>query len=130
MPVSAHAAGGASDEENTPVYIEMQPIVIPVIDSKDCVVQVIAFEVTLDTDNDGASIVNTRLPRLRDAYIQAVYGDMEQNMLLSNRVLNLPRLKAFLQKETDHVLGEGIVKNVLVQSITQRTFWFGMVQAL
>lgn len=115
---SSHGGG----EDGMPVYIEMEPIVIPVVDGVDGVVQVVAFEVTLDTDNDGAAIVNARLPRLRDAYIQAVYGDMEQNMLLQNKVLNIPRLKEFLTKETTRVVGEHVVNDVLIQSITQRTF--------
>jgi flagellar FliL protein len=102
-------------------FVKMDPLTLPVID-KSGVVQVINIVVTLEAVNpEIAKEIERFAPRLKDAYIQGMYGALSKKTSMDSAgVLNIDAVKEKLNKITTKVLGEDKVNNVLIQAVQQR----------
>jgi len=78
---------------------------------------VVSLEVT---DAATAEEVKRLTPRLQDAFIQDMYGALSRKNSMEKGVLQVAPLKARLNRVTTKVLGEGKVKDVLLQVVQQR----------
>ena len=108
------APGVSGDLEGQPRYVELDPLTAPFVrDGKfaQYVVLVVNLEVS---DEDDVVKVREFLPRLRDALVT----DLHTLATMRNpeqKVLNLVRVKSRLLANANDVLGEGVVRGVLVQ---------------
>jgi flagellar FliL protein len=102
-----------------PLYVRMDPLVVPVMDSEgisQTVSMVVAFEVE---DQAGADKIESLKPRIKDAFIENLYGMLNKQVAMEQGVLKVGYVKQRLNDISVKVLGEGVVKGVLLQIVQQ-----------
>jgi flagellar basal body-associated protein FliL len=105
-----------------PIFVDLPPMALPVLEA-DRVQQMIAFTIAIEvTSMDAASSVKSLRPAIADAILQDLYGALDRNRLLKGRMVDAEVLKAELSKSVTRIAGADLVKNVLVQKLTQRAF--------
>lgn len=107
-----------SDEATA--FVKMDPLILPIIGARgisQSVTLVVALEVA---DDAKAEEVKHVLPRLKDAYIQDMYGVLSKQNAMPQGVLQVGMIKERLQKISQTVLGDDTIKNVLLQVVQQR----------
>lgn len=117
----AHAAGSGSAGSSFQ-YIEMKPIMLPIIDGNG-VNQVVNLIIALEVKN--ADMANKALalqPKLTDAFIQDMYGTLNRQASRHGGVLELHEIKKRLLKVSNAILAdeENAVHDVLLQFVDQR----------
>jgi hypothetical protein len=101
-------------------YLEMSPLLIPVINSRGLSQQVNLI-VSLEVEKGMLEEVELYTPRLTDAYIQDLYGVLGAGYgLVNGNVLNVNAIKNRLTKVTYKIVGEENVRDVLLQVVQQR----------
>lgn len=114
----AKAEGEAA--ESTVSFVQMSPLVLPIVD-KNGVSQVISLVVSLEVKDElSAKEVERLTPRLKDAYIQDMYGVLTKQAAMEGGVVQVGYIKNRLNKVTMKVLGEDKVRGVLLQVVQQR----------
>lgn len=106
--------------QTPPVYVEFNPILLPIVgDGRvDQMVNIVfALEVA---DQEAANRAIALAPRLNDAFLQALYGTLHRREVMHDGVLDLTAIKRRLIEESNRVLGEGVVRDVLVQMVSQQ----------
>ena len=101
-------------------FVELEPLILPIIDEKgvnQTVSMVIALEVA--NANDATKVQNLS-PRLKDAYIQKMYGMLNRHAAFKGGVLQVDEIKEQLNAISDTVLGDDLVHDVLLQVVQQR----------
>lgn len=110
--------GGGHGE--TAEFVELDPLILPIIDNTG-VSQVVSMVVSIEVDGPAAAEQVKKLsPRLKDAYIQDMYGVLNEHAALKGGVIQVDTIKKRLNKLTADVLGEGIAHDVLLQVVQQR----------
>ncbi|HEY0836766.1 MAG TPA: hypothetical protein VGE72_22845 [Azospirillum sp.] len=100
-------------------YVRMTPIAIPAI-GRDRVEQFVTVVVTIEVVADQQARSAQNIPRLTDAFITTLYAAVDDKSVLSGALVNIPVVKEKLIAAATKVLGEGVVRDVLVQVVTQR----------
>ena len=101
-------------------FVELAPLILPIVD-KYGVSQVVSVVVALEIENkEHTKIVEKLSPKLKDAYIQEMYGALNKKAALEGGVVQVGMIKHKLNEITDDVLGKGIVDDVLLQVVQQR----------
>jgi len=118
------APGRASAAESPapagPVYVELAPLALPVIDG-DRIQQILQFTITVEAaDEKAAGRIRDVQPRLADAYIQDLYGALERRRVLDGRIVDVARLRDELTRISTGVLGENTFRAILIQRVSQR----------
>ncbi|MCB1532471.1 MAG: flagellar basal body-associated FliL family protein [Alphaproteobacteria bacterium] len=108
--------GGGSFE-----FVELGPLVLPIVDNNG-VSQTISMVVALEVaDSAAASKVEKYEPKLKDAFIQDMYGVLNRHAALKGGVIQVGEIKQRLNKISDRVMGdEDTVQDVLLQVVQQR----------
>lgn len=124
--VSAQAKKEADEKEKAEAdakvaFVKIDPLTLPVV-GKDGVVQIINISVTLEAkDAEIAKEIEKFAPRLKDAYIQEMYGTLSRKEGMDEvGVIEVNKIKSRLNKITTKVLGEDKVTDVLLQAVQQR----------
>ncbi|MBP7721867.1 MAG: flagellar basal body-associated FliL family protein [Alphaproteobacteria bacterium] len=108
-----HGGGGTE-------FVELDPLILPIIDSSG-VTQTVSLVIALEVeDKVKAEEVKKLTPRLKDAYIQDMYGVLNKHAALKGGVVQVAAVKSRLTKITTDVLGEDMVSEVLLQVVQQR----------
>lgn len=118
----AEDAKKKSEQDAIVAFVKMDPLTLPVV-NKDGIVQIINISVTLEVENpEKAKEIEKFTPRLKDAFIQDMYGALSTKTGMSEKgVIDVEVVKSRLHKITTKVLGEeGGVRDVLLQAIQQR----------
>ncbi len=103
-----------------PRFVELDPMILPIIDDTG-VTQTVSLVVAIEVADDiEEAQVKLLAPRLKDAYIQDMYGMLNKTASTSGGVIEVTKLKARLNKVTTGVLGEGAFNDVLLQVVNQR----------
>ena len=101
-------------------FVKLEPLVLPIIDNHG-VSQVVTLVVALEVNGDAAADKAQDLaPRLKDAYIQDMYGVLNRKASLEGGVIKVDQLKARLNRVTHRVLGQDQVNDVLLQVVQQK----------
>lgn len=118
---AAHEAKTAEAAAAMPaVYVPLDVLVLPVIDERG-ITQNISLVISLEvTDQEAASAVQNLIPRLKDAYIQDMYGVLSRKSIMENGVLQIAPIKDRLNRVSVRVLGQDKVKDVLLQVVQQK----------
>lgn len=114
------AKGGGHGEAPAAMFVELDPLILPVMDGNGPS-QVVSIVVALEVaDEETAKTVEAMSPKLKDAYIQDMYGMMNQYAALKGGVVQVGMIKKRLNEITTHVMGENVVQDVLLQVVQQR----------
>ena len=93
---------------------------MPIID-EDGVNQVVSMVIAIEVaDANSATTVKNLSPRLKDAFIQDMYGVLNKHAALKGGVIQVNMIKSRLNKISHKVLGEDVVQDVLLQVVQQR----------
>ncbi len=102
-------------------FVEMDPLILPIIGSRG-ISQTVSVVIVLEVaDETKVEEVKHMSPRLKDAYIQDMYGVLSKKNAMPDGVLQVGMLKERLHKISKSVLGDEVVKNVLLQVVQQRS---------
>ena len=83
--------------------------------------QLISLVITLEVaDGKAATIIKQRLPRLNDAYLQTLYGALDQKLVNKGQLVDIGLVKQRLRAPTERILGPDVAKDILVQAVAQR----------
>jgi len=114
-----HGGGGGHGGGKT-AFVEIDPLVLPIIDESG-VSQVVSIVVVIEVpDGDAAKEVERLSPRLKDVYIQEMYGVLNKQAALKGGVIQVGMLKERLSQISHRVLGNENVNDVLLQVVQQR----------
>lgn len=114
------AAQASAEEVQKLLFVELNPIILPIIDAEG-VSQVVTLIVSLEVDSqEKADYVTALTPRLKDAFIQDMYGVLNRKAAMDGGVVKVDQLKARLNKISTKVLGEDKINSVLLQVVNQR----------
>ncbi len=119
---SAHA-GGATLKSDTdgPYFVEMNPLILPYF-QKGSNQQIINLKFKLVVESlQSVDVVKINEPKLTDAYIERLYGAMASHGLVENGAVNVIKLKKEIFRTSNKILGDHMVKGVLIQAVTQRS---------
>ena len=112
--------GGHGDGAHAGVFVQLDPLILPIID-RSGVTQTVSLVVVIATTDDAIKQEITAMaPRLKDAFIQDMYGVLSQENTMKNGVIQVTALKDRLHKVSNRVLGEGKATEVLLQVVQQR----------
>lgn len=101
-------------------FVELDPLILPIIDENG-VSQVLSIIVAVEVaDSKGVSKVESLSPRLKDAYIQQMYGMLNKHAAMKGGVIQVEMIKNKLNKISSKVLGDDVVQDVLLQVVQQR----------
>jgi flagellar FliL protein len=101
-------------------FVEISPLMFPVIDkngSHQMISLVVAVEVR---DQHSAEMVTRLTPRLNDAYIQNLYGYLNNYVTMNGGPIHIGELKKRLRGVTADVIGKDSFNDVLLQVVQQR----------
>jgi flagellar protein FliL len=71
-------------------------------------------------DQPTADQIRNLGPRLTDAFLTTLYGSLASGSMFRGGVLDVAQVKSRLVPVTSKVVGQGIVRDVLVQVVNQR----------
>lgn len=101
-------------------FVNLRPMILPII-GENGVSQVVTLVVSLEiTKGESPAAIKKMEPRLKDAYIQDMYGVLSRKSSMNGGVLDIRKIKTRLNKITQRVMGEGKVEDVLIQVVQQR----------
>ncbi len=101
-------------------YVELDPLILPIIDNNG-VSQTVSIVIALEVNGSFArSRAETLEPKLKDAFIQDMYGVLNKHAALKGGVLQVGMLKKRLTYVSKGILGEEDVNDVLLQVVQQR----------
>ncbi len=101
-------------------YVELDPLVLPIVD-KSGVSQVVSMVIALEImGSKEADMVKSIAPRLKDAYIQDLYGMLNEHAALKGGIIQVGYIKKRLNKISQDVVPDGEINDVLLQVVQQR----------
>lgn len=120
LAVPAHAAGGGKKETAGVQYMELDPLLLPVIDDTG-ITQQVSLIVKLEVaDAEKAAKIESMKPKIVDAFVADLYGSFSnKNAMLANGILRLDRIKTRLKSTAAKVAGDDTVSDVLLQVVQQ-----------
>ena len=104
-----------SEIDNPPVFIDVEALLIPVFQG-DRVVSTIQIQVKLELKKENEAEVNRLLPKIHDALLRDLYNYIPGQLHRYKR-LNLVKVKKHMIAVTGRSVGDGLVDNILIQSI-------------
>ncbi len=115
----AQAKDAKKEGESTIQFIELSPLILPVINSRG-VTQMVSLVVALEVDSqEKADKVTHYSPRLTDAYLSDLYGSLS-NKSVESGMIPIDFVKKRLNSASAKILGDEIVSDVLVQVLQSR----------
>lgn len=107
------------EEAPAPKFVKLDPLVVPVMDDEG-VSQTISMLITFEVvDEEGMKKVEDQKPRIKDAMITNLYGLMNHPAVMDKGVLKVGYVKKRLNDISQKVMGEGVIKDVLLQMVQQ-----------
>lgn len=106
--------------ESAPLYITLEPFIVPVI-REGRIVKQVGFSIVLGvTDADAEIKVAEKMPYLRDAFLKRLYGAVGRSRR-DGRTFSPELLKRRLLAESERVLGAGVVREILIKEAYEKT---------
>jgi len=102
-------------------FVQLSPLILPII-GKNGMTQTVSMVIVIETaDPANQAQIEHLAPRLKDAFIQDMYGVLSQeDVAMKDGVIQVNTIKTRLHKISQKVLGEEVAKEVLLQVIQQR----------
>lgn len=110
----------AAEAEIAYEYVELTPVHLPMID-KQGVQQMISLVIVLEVDDkETANRIKKKEPKLVNAYLTHMYGNMNNKRIVRDGVLQVEAVRQRMDKITRIILEDEEVHDVLVQMVNQR----------
>lgn len=101
-------------------FVELDPLILPIVDNSG-VNQVVSLVIAIEVPGPSAKDkVKAMSPKLKDAYIQDMYGMLNEHAALKGGVVQVAVIKERLNEITHKIMGKDTVKEVLLQVVQQR----------
>jgi flagellar FliL protein len=114
-----HGEGPPAAPTDAPVFVNLQPIVLPVIE-RNAVTRQIGILLTLELGKDQTTeSIEPKRRQLVDAFVQELYR-MYDARSGASRVVDEAVVKAHLQRTADSVLGPGVVHAILIRQLMEQ----------
>lgn len=115
-PKEIHGKVNANHHE----FVQLDPLILPIVDSNG-VSQIVSIVVVIEVEGSKNQEKVIKLqPRLKDAYIQELYGVLNRHAALKGGVIQVSMIKERLSQISHRVMGDGVVHDVLLQVVQQR----------
>ncbi|MCB1652334.1 MAG: flagellar basal body-associated FliL family protein [Alphaproteobacteria bacterium] len=112
--------GGHGEHGAQGVFVELDPLILPIVDNTG-VSQVVSMVIAIEVeDAANEELIKHMAPKLKDAFIQDMYGALNKHAALKGGVIQTSVLKERLNKVSQEIMGEGVVQDVLLQVVQQR----------
>ena len=99
-----------------PRFIQLDPLSVPLIKDNE-VIGNIQLAVSLEAESsEDARLISRAKPRLSDAFLRDLYQHVPRYLRREPQI-DIAVIKKRLKVVADRVLGEGVVKEVLVQGV-------------
>ena len=120
-PAGDHKAAKKKDKKEAVhyEYVELDPLILPIVD-KTGVSQVVSMVVALEVNGGDSAKVSSMAPKLKDAYIQDLYGMLSEHAALKGGVIQVGYIKERLNSISQEVMHDGEINDVLLQVVQQR----------
>lgn len=117
----AYAGGGGGGKEKEGIqYMELDPLLLPIIDDSGITQQVSLIVILEVPDPAKAEELKLKKPKIVDAYVEDLYGTLSKsNAVMANGILRLDIIKKRLKATTEKVVGADMVSDVLLQVVQQ-----------
>jgi flagellar basal body-associated protein FliL len=120
VSTDAMAKDKSSDGESAIQFIELNPLILPIISERG-VTQMVSLVVSVEVDSEEkANQVRKYQPRLTDAFLSDLYGTFSAHAARSGGQIPIPYLKQRLNALSGKVLGDHVVNDVLLQVMQKR----------
>ena len=101
-------------------FVKMGRLTLPIIGDNG-VSQIVHMTVQIEVkDKKAAKKVEKLKPRIKDAYLQNMYGVLTREAVMRGGALKVKAISSRLKLITKKVMGDDSVRDVLVQSVHQR----------
>ena len=101
-------------------FVELDPLILPIVDANG-VSQTVSLVIVLEVpDAHAKTKIEAMTPRLKDAFIQDMYGVLNKHAALKGGVLQVGMLKKRLNRISKKVAGDDMINEVLLQVVQQR----------
>ena len=101
-----------------PVFVDMDPLVVTLFQG-DRVAALIQIQLKLETvGNENVQRIQRSMPRLSDAFLRELHGFIPR-LLKKEENLDILVVKKRLQMVADKTTAPGVVRDVLIQSVTE-----------
>lgn len=115
-----HGSKGGGGHGEGAEFVELDPLILPIV-GDDGISQVVSLVVAIEVaDAEKKVALEAVIPRLKDAYIQEMYGMFSKEAALKGGVLQVQALKEKLNSVSAKVLGKDGFEDVLLQVVQQR----------
>jgi flagellar basal body-associated protein FliL len=103
-----------------PVYVRLQPILLPVINDKGAQ-QIVTMVIDIQVkDLDIADTIHNQMPRVQDTVLRALYSALSEDSSRNNPMVDIEVIKTRVFNSLDKMLGANVVDDILIQAIAQR----------
>jgi hypothetical protein len=114
-----HAETPSAAPADAPVFVNLQPIVLPVIE-RNAVTRQIGILLTLELGaGQTAESIEPKRRQLVDAFVHELYR-MYDARSGAGRVVDEDVVKAHLLRTADGVLGSGVVQAILIRQLLEQ----------
>ena len=104
----------------TPIYVHVPAFEVSMIGT-DRVEQMITFVVVLQVrDQFAGDAIAARMARVTDTFLTTAYSALDEGEIRSGSMVNIAGLKEKLKTVGNQLLGDGVIVDVLVQTVLQR----------
>ena len=105
--------------DDTTMFVDMEPLAIPIFQGNR-VAATVQIQVKLETNGkDNVKKIKRIMPIITDAFVRDLHSFMPRLLKAEERI-DVLIIKQRLQLIGDKVVGKGLIKNVLVQSVIEQ----------
>lgn len=111
-----------TDGPENSYYLKLDPMIMPVL-GKDNVQEVVSMIVALQvSEQKNIAEVSHLVPKIKDAYMSALYGNLNKASYRNGQFLDINKVKNKLVLVTEGFADKKVIQDVLIQGVSQRRF--------
>ncbi len=116
------AAYDVTDGPANSFYLKLDPMIMPVL-GKNNVQETVSMIVALQiSEQKNIQEVSHLIPKIKDAYMSALYGNLNKAAYRNGQFLDVTKLKNKLLLVTESFADKKVIQDVLIQGVSQRRF--------
>lgn len=111
-----------SDGPANSYYLKLDPMIMPVLgrnNIQETVSMIVALQVS---EQKNIAEVSHLIPKIKDAYMSALYGNLNKAAYRNGQFLDVNKLKNKLILVTSSFADKKVIQDVLIQGVSQRRF--------
>ncbi len=118
----ARTSYDVSDGPENSFYLKLDPMIMPVL-GKNNVQETVSMIVALQvSEQKNIAEVSHLIPKIKDAYLSALYGNLNKAAYRNGQFLDVNKLKSKLILVTSSFADKKVIQDVLIQGVSQRRF--------